>query len=252
METVQHQEEKLSKYERAQARYQERGAEQGRQNRKKTLKRLLLWAVVAVFVAGSVYGLVRIASQVSVSDPNAKQLSIPISADDWSKGNLQAKVTLLEYSDFQCPACGSYYPILKKVVQDYGDRVRFVYRHYPIRQIHPNAELAARTAEAAGKQGKFWEMHDKLFENQSKWSSKSGARSDFEGYAGELGLNIEQFKKDIDSQELKDKVNAQYVGGNESGVSGTPSFFLNGSRIQNPGSYEQFKSVIDAALTNQS
>ncbi|MEK7508222.1 MAG: thioredoxin domain-containing protein, partial [Patescibacteria group bacterium] len=91
-------------------------------------------------------------------------------ANAWMKGNPSALVTLVEYSDFQCPACGSYYPIVKRIMAEFGDRINLTYRHFPLRRIHESADLAARASEAAGNQGKFWEMHDMLFENQARWT----------------------------------------------------------------------------------
>ena len=167
---------------------------------------------------------------------------------DWTKGNPDAKVTLIEYSDFQCPACGAYYPLLKQLTAEYSEQVRFVYRHFPLRNIHANAEAAARSAEAAGKQGKFWEMHDKLFENQAAWSGMLAALPTFESYAGELGLNLDQFRTDVADGAVGDRVNAQFNDGLSAGLNSTPSFFLNGEKIDNPRTYEQFKQVVDEAL----
>lgn len=176
------------------------------------------------------------------------QSLIEIGENEWIRGNRTASTTLMEYSDFQCPACGAYYPILKQLHQEFGNELRFVYRHFPLRQIHFNAELAARAAEAAGKQGKFWEMHDMIFENQKEWSERGSARNAFIQYAQSLGLDVERFKSDMDAKETKQKVSADYNGGVGFGVNSTPTFFLNGEKLRNPGSYEEFKAVIQAGL----
>lgn len=176
------------------------------------------------------------------------QSLIEIGENEWIRGNRTASTTLIEYSDFQCPACGAYYPILKQLHQEFGNELRFVYRHFPLRQIHFNAELAARAAEAAGKQGKFWEMHDMIFENQKEWSERASAKNAFIQYAQSLGFDVERFKSDMDAKETKQKVSVDYNGGVGFGVNSTPTFFLNGEKLGNPGSYEEFKAVIQAAL----
>lgn len=158
----------------------------------------------------------------------------PVSDSGWSRGSAAGQVVLVEYSDFQCPACAAYYPALQQLYNEFGGDVRFVYRHYPILQIHPNAELAARAAEAAGMQGKFWEMHDKLFEGQQLWAemSASDAASVFLDFAREIGLDADQFQADMYSAEAAERVEADYRSGTAAGVVGTPTFFLNGRRIR--------------------
>jgi len=116
-------------------------------------------------------------------------------------GKQDSKVTLVEYSDFQCPACGAYYPIVEQVVEKYKDRVNFEYRQYPLATIHHNAFAAARASEAASKQGKFWEMYRLLFADQSAWENSGNAQSTFEGYARQLGLDRARFKTDFASSE---------------------------------------------------
>jgi len=167
------------------------------------------------------------------------------------KGNKEAKVVIMEYSDFQCPACRSYYLVVREIMQEYGDRVAFVYRHFPLTGIHANAEFAARAAEAAGEQGKFWEMHDLLFEKQSEWSNSANVAEIFESYAKLLDLNIEQFNLDWRSKEIKNFVSAHRVHSLKSGLQGTPSFFINGKQIPNPDSIEQFRKIISDALLSQ-
>lgn len=167
-----------------------------------------------------------------------------VASDDWKRGNDSAKAVLIEYSDFQCPACGSYYPLVKALHEEFGDSLLVVYRHFPLSQIHANAEPAGRAAEAAGKQGKFWEMHDLLFERQKEWSVDRNASGTFAAYAGALGLDTSRFINDFNSQEVKAEVAADYESGFRAGIAGTPTFFLNGKKIQNPRSYEEFKKVI--------
>lgn len=174
-----------------------------------------------------------------------------IHPQDHIKGNASSTVVIMEYSDFQCPACRSYYPVVREVMAEFGDRVALVYRHFPLIGIHPNAELAARAAEAASRQGKFWEMHDLLFEKQNEWASVANVAPMFESYATLIGLSVEQFKTDFVSKEVKDFVRAQRAHAVKAGLQGTPSFFINGKQIQNPSSVLLFKEIIKNALTPQ-
>ena len=168
---------------------------------------------------------------------------------EWTKGNPNASLTLVEYSDFQCPACGTYYPIVKQLMGEFGDRVKLVYRHFPLRQVHESADLAARAAEAAGVQGKFWEMHDTLFENQKRWTLiPFAAETAILNYAKSLGLTINQFKNDLNSPETETKVENNYQSGISAGVNHTPTFFINGKEIQNPQSYDEFRNTIIKTL----
>lgn len=174
-----------------------------------------------------------------------------VTSQDWSKGNASSTVTLVEYSDFQCPACASYYPILKELAEKYKNEVLFVYRHYPLIQIHMNADLAAQAAEAAGKQGKFWEMHDMIFDKQKDWANVKEVEEVFVKYAGEIGLDLEKFKTDFISDEVRRKITESYKSGVQSGVQGTPTFFLNGKKIQSPNSKETFEQLLLTALNPQ-
>lgn len=183
--------------------------------------------------------------RVNIEPPFEKGVLHPL---DNVKGNKDAKVVLMEYSDFQCPACKSYYPIIRQLVTEFGGEIAFVYRHFPLTSIHPNAEFAARAAEAAGKQGKFWEMHDLLFEKQGEWASSNDIVKIFADYAILLTLDKEKFDTDWRSKEIKNLVSAQRVHAVKSGLSGTPSFFLNGEQIQNPASLDEFRNIIKQAL----
>ena len=166
-----------------------------------------------------------------------------------SRGGATAPVTLEEFSDFQCPACGGLEPGLRRVVKDYGDRIRFVFRNFPL-QMHKYAFLAARAAEAAGQQGKFWEMHDMLYDNQKEWSDSMEPRVQFDAYATRLGLDVQRFKADMTRQDLADRINADLKRGNSMGVRGTPTVYLNGRELV-PGKLvteEDLRREIDAAL----
>ena len=210
--------------------------------------KIILWAIIAVVVIGSIFGIVKLASKSQT--PGSDNLAITISAindNENVKGDKEAAATLIEYSDFQCPACGSYYPILKKVTEDLSAKVRFAYRHFPLPQ-HKNAKLAATVAEAAGKQGKFWEMHDLIFQNQSDWSEEKNAAIFFAKYAQDIGLDLARFQTDIASDDIKAKIENDYKSGVKAGVNSTPSFFLNGKKMDNPRNYDEFKNAIEQTL----
>jgi protein-disulfide isomerase len=165
-------------------------------------------------------------------------------------GAKDAKVTLVEYGDFQCPACKSYFPLVQELKTTYGDRVTFQFRHFPLVQIHPNAFVGARAAEAAGLQGKFFEMHDLLYENQDTWSKSSSPNTVLETYAQQLGLDVNKFKTDSASSVVADAINADVKAGQALGASATPTFVLNGKKIdQNPRSLDEFKKLLDDALS---
>lgn len=176
-----------------------------------------------------------------------------IVADDHIKGNPAAAVSVIEYGDFQCPACAAYEPIWNKLQEAYGDKVTFVFRHFPLYQAHKNAEISAQAAEAAGLQGKFWEMHDLLYAKQSEWSkasTKSVVADYFDKYAASLGLDVKKFDTDMQSDAVKDKIQKDVAGANAAQVDHTPTFFINLTQIQNPKGYDDFKSLIDAALAS--
>jgi len=239
-------EQSLTKKERKELKRRQKEADKLRRTSSRLIKRLVFWGIGIGAVILISFGL----SKLSVSPSNQGTVSeiLAITSVDQIKGSPNALATLIEYSDFQCPACGAYYPILKQLNQEFSDRLRFIYRHFPLRQIHQNAELAARAAEAAGKQEKFWEMHDLLLENQKEWSEKTKAEDVFINYAQSFNLDIERFKNDIDSKEVKVKTKNDYQGGVNLGVNATPTFFLNGQKLQNPGSYDEFKKVIQEAI----
>ena len=170
----------------------------------------------------------------------------PLRASDQTFGNPNAKVVLLEYSDFQCPVCKQYEPILEQAHREYASSTLFAYRYFPLSQ-HTYALLAARSAEAAGMQGKFWDMAHALFANQEIWSASADAKPFFNGYARDIGLNMQKFEQDVASAKVSDKVTLGLEAALHDGIPGTPTFFLNGSQIQFQ-SYEELKKILDGAL----
>jgi protein-disulfide isomerase len=160
-----------------------------------------------------------------------------------SKGSASAPIEMIEFSDFQCPFCQRADPTVQQVLSTYGDRIRFVYRHYPLPN-HPAARPAAEAAACAADQGKFWPYHDRLFANPSKL-----ADADLKQHAAELGLNAAQFNSCVDSHKFKAQVDADLKAGEEAGVNGTPAFFVNGRMINGAQPFDVFKKVIDEELS---
>jgi len=215
-----------------------------------TQKSYTIWGVFILGVIAMLWGLAHIGGNGTggTGTTTGSTLSEPVTTEDNIKGNPEASVTLVEYSDFQCPACASAYPVVKRLADEFGDKIAIAYRHYPLRQIHPNAQLAAQAAEAAANQGKFWEMHDELFDNQRSWGNSETPIEFFYTYAETLELDMDQFRADLTSDETKDKVNADYSSGSRSNVPGTPTFYLNGEQLSSLGSYGSISNMIREAL----
>lgn len=175
-------------------------------------------------------------------------------------GNENASVTILEYADFECPACASFAPVISQVKEIYKDLVQFEFKHFPLVQRHPNSIAAHRAAEAAGKQGKFWEMHDILYQRQVSWRAQStgaggftntNAAETFSGYAQELGLDVVQFDVDVRADTTIGTINADIAQGRGKGVESTPTFYLNGELVEDIAqiaTVEGFSALLDEAL----
>ncbi len=163
------------------------------------------------------------------------------------KGNPEAEVVLVEYSDFQCPACAQFAPYIKDIMEEHGDNLRFEYRHFPLINIHPQAVPAAKAAEAAGVQGKFFEMHDKLFENQNTWSKSSNPTGLFRQYAEEIGLDMDLFNRHMGSSIIADAINESFNDARGRGFTGTPTLLLNDKEMEFT-SFDEFRSQIEAAI----
>lgn len=187
-------------------------------------------------------------STPAVGGISSGQVVVKPRETDWVRGNVNAPVTIFEYSDFQCPACKAYVPIVKRLLDEYPDKVKEVYRYFPLLSIHVNSMASAKAAEAAGKQGKFWEMGDLLFSKQLDWAENGKAAAIFEGYAKDLGLDVNKFKQDVANADTEKRVNVDLDDASQLNLSGTPTFFLNGKAMDLPGSYENFKALIDKEL----
>ncbi len=215
-----------------------------------TQKRIIIWFSAALVVAIAGIGAYQVATGPKAELPRKDgTMSLPLDESDWTKGSKTPKATLVEYSDFQCPACGAYYPMLEEMFAEYKDKISFTYRHFPLPQ-HKNALPAAYASEAAGIQGKFWEMADLLFKNQADWSESVSAQITFEGYAQKLGLNMAKYKADVKSDGIKSKVARDLQSGKLSQVNQTPTFFINGKKSGTPRSAEELKALIEYAITH--
>lgn len=169
-------------------------------------------------------------------------LAVPVGPGDHTLGPDDAPVTLLEYADYECPYCRMAQPVIERLTGHFGARLRYVFRHYPLR-MHPRAQPAAEAAEAAGSQGKFWEMHERLFAGKAAL-----ADVDFLKYAAEIGLDTARFERDLASGAGKPAISASKAGGNAGGVEGTPQFYINGYRYDGEAAFEPMRDTIEDAL----
>jgi protein-disulfide isomerase len=166
-----------------------------------------------------------------------------------TKGSENAPVVIEEFGDFECPPCGAFYPQLKKLEADYGpDKLRVVFRQFPLPQIHKHALIAAHAAEAAGLQGHFWEMYDKLYSDQATWSKAPDPRTFFVDYARDIGLDVQRFAQDVGSSEADSRVMLDRQRGISLGVVGTPSIFVNGRMLPPETTDKQLREMMDAAI----
>lgn len=215
---------------------------------------IALWIVFAVVIAGIIFAAVRVGNNSVANIPEAidtpAEEILTLSSEENLVGDIAAPIALIEYSDFQCPACAAYEPMIKNLIADYGDNMAFAYRHFPLSSIHPNARAAAQAAEAAGMQGAFFEMHDLLFENQNEWSGKISPRSDFTKYAEELGLDVDQFNDDYNSDAVLERLNTDVAEAQSAALNldSTPSFFLNGEQLPSGLSEQNLRELFDAIL----
>lgn len=209
-------------------------------------------AVLVVVILGlfGVFALTK-KSTDNNSGSNSSSSSSKNQLSEHKSGAGKKGVTLIEYGDYQCPVCKSYYPLVKQVQQAYGDDITFQFRNFPLTQLHPHAFEAARAAEAASLQGKYWQMHDLLYENQDTWAQSSSPSSIFDTYAAQLGLNLDKFKSDEASEQVASIINADEQEALRIGANGTPTFVINGKKIDNnPTDLNSFKQLIDNAISD--
>ncbi len=229
------------------------------------MKRLLPFAIILVVLAGAVaaaWYLKRAAQNTSAangsSGPSDQRVppvapSAPVSGAEPAhfRGSANATITLEEFGDFECPPCGQFYPILKGVEGQYGERIKVIFREFPLTPPHVHALAAARATEAAGLQGKFFEMHDLLYENQARWKDIFDVRPIFEEYAQRIGVDVQKWKADQDGEIVARRITLDGSRGHSLGVKGTPTLFLNGTEVP----FEEFmkagglRAAIDKALS---
>jgi NhaA family Na+:H+ antiporter len=213
----------------------------------------IIVAVVAVATLGSGAMLYRAKRPHVLTIPDDKSVSAKSDAESMHiRGNPDAPVTLEEFGDFQCPPCGNLAGFLDELVKEYDARLRIVFRNYPLAS-HKHARDAALAAEAAGLQGRFWEMHDALYREQAVWSKADNARELFNHYAGMLGLDLDQFKKDMDGEKVKTRVDSDQERASSLGVQSTPAVFINNRQLgPNDRTPDGLRATIDAALKEKS
>ena len=174
---------------------------------------------------------------------NSSTLTLRVSARDHIEGDDEALVTLVEYGDYQCPYCGQAHPIIKQLQRSFGKGLRFVFRNFPLTRSHPYALIAAQAAEAAALQGKFWDMHDLIFEDQQNLEPKVLPK-----WAQNIGLDLDQFKTAVNERKVAKRIEEDYASGLDSGVDGTPTFFINGTHYEGEDDYDSLRSaLLDAA-----
>lgn len=202
---------------------------------------LIVFAIIAAIFAGLLF---------FQSDADAPTTTGQPTNHTYGEG--KSGVKLVEYGDFQCPACYAYFPIVSQLKEKYKEQITFQFRHFPIVSAHRNAMAAHRAAEAASKQGKFWEMHDLLFANQKSWEGSNNAGQVFDGYAAQLGLDVTKYKQDVGNSATAADVQADLKEGEKAGVQGTPSFFLDGKQLESPQTLEEFDAIIQEAIKQKS
>ena len=211
-------------------------------DKKSANKKKMIMGGSALLVA--VIALALISMLTATAPPTVSE----VVAGDHVKGNPDASLTLIEYSDLQCPACRAQNEVIAAAWPPIKNSVRLVYRHFPLTQTHPHALQAAYYTEAAAMQDKFWEMHDMMFAQQRQWSGLKDVTPVFDGFVTSLGMDKAQFAKDLESSAVKDKVATDLQSAKSARVAATPTFFLNGEPLTNIGTPEAFKEAIRVAL----
>lgn len=240
---------KLTKKEKKEFRKLEWAEKTKLQERNDKIKKNSIWAAAILVIILSVAGLFWL---VTTPTPSGSSIKVPeISTKDITNGEINGKVSLIEYSDFQCPACASYNPFVKQLLSDYKGEIYYAYRFFPLTNIHKNALISSQAGYAAYKQGKFFEMGDILFANQKDWAEVKDPTSIFIEYAKKVGLDIKKFDADMNSDEAKKIIKAAENQAISLRINSTPTFFVNGVNIQNPANYGDFKKSIDYALSQK-
>lgn len=220
----------------------------------------IVFVTAAVIITGAYFSGTSSSSGGAAANSAFVATTAPaITASDWTEGNPNAKVSLIEYGDFECPACAEYFPLVQQLVQNYSSTVRFVFRNFPLNSIHPFAEIGAQAAEAAGLEGgatAYWKMNNMLYEKNTEWSTNAAltpaqvVAQYFDGYAQSIGLDVSQFNADMNATSVLEKIQTDVNGGNAAQIDHTPTFFVNLKQIPNPTSLSDFESALNAALAS--
>lgn len=217
---------------------------QTNQRRQNVIKWLIISISSILFLAFFIFIVIQ-AKQAK----NSQKLDISVTSEDHIRGDKNAKLTLVEFSDFQCPACAQIEPMTETLLKDYPKDVRLVYKYFPL-MGHPNSIPSAKAAEAAARQGKFWEMHDLLFKRQNEWSVLDNPVDIFKIYAKSLNLDMDKFENDLSSKDTADRIDRDYNLGLTVNIEATPTFFLNGEKLT-ISKYDDFKNAVDKNLKNE-
>lgn len=204
-----------------------------------TRTRWIIFAILVLLVFGGLVAFNKIQTANSPKSEGSRNVY----------GLQESHVKLVEYVDFQCEACKAYYPTMKEIKEKYKDQVTIQIKHLPIASSHPYAKMAAGYAESAAKQGKFFEMHDKIFEGQTLWQSAADPKQYFNTYAEELGLDMDRLQSDLTSTEISAIINTDSDEARSLGATGTPTFVLNGKKIEPGNSVEEISKILDEALS---
>jgi len=225
----------------------------------------IIFSVIVVLVLGGLVAWTRIANP-PIDLSGVENNSIVAASEqngniaDHVTGSDAKKVLFIEYGDYQCPSCGGAYPHLNTILEEYGEDITFVFRNFPLTSMHPNARAAAAVAEAAGLQGKYWEMHDMLYKKQNDWSGLDASQrtSVFNGYASSLGLDMAKFETDIASKNVNQKISFDLALGKSVDTSATPTFFLNGEKLDDStasgivqGNLDALRAKLDALVKSE-
>jgi protein-disulfide isomerase len=222
-----------------------------------------IWFIVGFIVLVTAAVIITGAYSSGTSANNASSTFVSTTAAaitpaDWIEGNPNAKVSLIEYGDFECPACGEYFPVVQQLIQNYSSTVRFVFRNFPLYTIHPDAGISAQAAEAAGLEGgvaKYWAMNDLLYTKQTEWSTIDPTQvvaKYLDGYAQSIGLDVNTFNTDLNATSVMQKIQADVTSGNAASLDHTPTFFVNLQQIPNPQGLADFEATLNAAIASSS
>lgn len=232
-------------------------------NRSGQVNKVTMWFIVGFIVI--VTAGVIIAGAYSSGTPSNNNSTFvsttapAITAADWVEGNPNAKVSLIEYGDFECPACGQYSPVVESLLQEHSSTIKFVFRNFPLYTIHPFASISSQAAEAAGLAGgveKYWAMHNLLYSKQAEWSTNTTltpaqvVSQYFNGYAQSIGLDVNKFNTDLNATSVMQKIQTDVTGGNSASLDHTPTFFVNLKQIPNPTSMNDFEATLKAAIAS--